>query len=193
MLCTLDTRRNHEALAYFYCDRNQANRQDPASVLRSFVRQLSTARTGDAIQSSLNQLYYQKKQTGFASGMLDMKECVSLLLQYVNTYPQTTLILDALDECDRRTRGQLIDALDNILDRALKPIKVFVSSRSELDIRHRFEKGPNVSIQATDNQDDIAKFVAARIEEDEKRRQNKLSAELKEDIINTLLHKSQGM
>lgn len=193
MLHTLNVQRNDEVLAYFYCDRNQTNSRDPVSVLRSFVRQLSTARTGDAIHPSLVQLYSQKKWTGFASGILDMKECVDLLLQYVNTYPQTTLILDALDECDDRTRKQLIIALDDVLDHSSKPIKIFISSRPNPDIRYRFESGPNVGIQATDNQDDIAKLVAAQIEEDDKSRQNKLSSKLKEDIIDTLLHKSQGM
>ncbi|KAI9781928.1 MAG: hypothetical protein M1816_002151 [Peltula sp. TS41687] len=193
MLRALDGQRNDEALAYFYCDRNQMDRQDSPSVLRSFVRQLSTTRTGDAIQPSLVQLYQQKKQTGFASGILDMKECVDLLLQYVNTYPQTTLILDALDECDPRTRKQLIDALDDILARSLKPIKLFISSRPDEDIKYRFETGPNVGIEATDNQDDINKFVTTKIEENDKIRRNKLSNELKEDIVSTLSHKSQGM
>lgn len=193
ILRALDGQRNDEALAYFYCDRNQMDRRDPVSVLRSAVRQLSTTRTGDAIQPSLAQLYQQKRQTGFASGILDMKECVDLLLQYVNIYPQTTLILDALDECDPRTRKRLIIALDDILARSSKPIKIFISSRPDEDIKYRFETGPNVDIQATDNQNDIIKFVAAKIDEDDKIRRNKLSSDLKEGIVNTLSHKSQGM
>lgn len=192
MLRTLDGEPNDEALAYFYCDRNQTNRRDPASVLRSFVRQLSTTRICDAIQPSLVQLYHQKKQTGFASGILDKKECVDLLLRYVNTYPQTTLILDALDECDDRTRKQLISALEEILDCSSKPIKIFISSRPDNDIKDRFEIGPNVGIQATDNQDDIATFVKAQIREHKSGR-NKLSAKLEDEIVDTLLRKSQGM
>jgi len=193
MLRTLTSQPNDEALAYFYCDRNQSDRQDPLLILRSFVRQLSTTRTGDAIQPTLAQLYHQKKLTGFASGALDMKESVDLLSQYVNTYPQTTLILDALDECDHRTRKRLIIALDDIIKCATKPIKVFISSRPDEDIKHRFETESNVGIQATDNQNDIAKFVAAGLEADDKSRRRELSKELKKDIINTLLHKSQGM
>lgn len=193
MLRALDSHRNDEALAYFYCNRNETNRQDPTSVLRSFVKQLSTTRTGDAIQPALVQLYRQKKQKGFASGPLDMKECEDLLLQYVNTYPQTTLILDALDECDPRTRHDLIAAFDNLLTSSSKPIKIFISSRPDEDIKFRFETGPNVAIQATDNQNDIVKFVTARIEVDDKNRRIKLSGELKEDIIGTISRKSQGM
>ncbi|KAI9787365.1 MAG: hypothetical protein M1816_007651 [Peltula sp. TS41687] len=193
MLRALNGQRNDEALAHFYCDHNDTKRQDPASVLRSFVRQLSTTRAGDAIQPSLVQLYQQKRQTGFASGILDMNECVDLLLKYVNIYPQTTLILDALDECDSQTRKQLILALDNIILRSSKPIKIFISSRPDEDIRYRFESGPSVGIQMTDNQRDINKFLTAKMEEDGKTRRNKLSSELKEDIVGTLSSKSQGM
>lgn len=184
--------RNDEAVAYFYCDRNQANRKDPVSVLRSFVRQLSTTRPGNAMLPPLLLLYQQKRQTGFASGSLDINECEDLLLEYVKIYPHTILILDALDECDHRTRKHLIAALDRIVGSSSKPIKVFISSRPDLDIRDRFETGPNVGVQATDNQNDIARFVDAQLGEHEKGRK-KLSVKLKEDIRNTLLEKSQGM
>ncbi|EON65807.1 hypothetical protein W97_05046 [Coniosporium apollinis CBS 100218] len=193
MLSTLTGQQNDEALAYFYCDRNQASRQEPVSVMRSFVRQLSTARTGDAMHPLLVQRYQQKRQIGFASGPLDANECEDLLLKYVNDYPHTTLILDALDECDHRTRKHLIVALDRIVGSSSKPIKVFISSRPDLDIRERFETGPNVGIQATDNQNDIARFVDARLDEDDKSRRKKFTIKLKEDIRDTLLEKSQGM
>lgn len=194
ILRAFDTQRSDEAIAYFYCDRNQASRRESISIMRSFVRQLSTTRTGDAMQPILVQFYRQKKRTGFASGEPDMEECVDLLRQYVNTYPQTTLVLDALDECDNPPiRKQLVKAFDDVLKHSLKPIKIFISSRPDTDIRHRLGTGPDVGIQATDNQDDIAKFVAAKLEEDDKDRQDKLSSELKKYIIDTLLRRSQGV
>jgi hypothetical protein len=45
----LEPTQNDEAVAYFYCDRNQRDQQDPARFLRSYVRQLCTTRGGDAI------------------------------------------------------------------------------------------------------------------------------------------------
>lgn len=194
ILRAFDAQRSDEAIAYFYCDRNQEGRRESISIMRSFVRQLSTTRTANAMQPILVELYRQKKRTGFASGKLDIDKCVDLLRHYVNTYPQTTLVLDALDECDNpQIRKQLVTAFDDVLSYSLKPIKTFISSRPDPDIRHRFGTGPNVGIQATDNQNDIAKFVAAKLEEDDKDRQDKLSSELKESIIDTLLRESQGM
>ena len=191
MLHALESQHNDEALAYFYCDRNQLDRQDSTSIIRSFVRQLSTARDGSTIQVSVVRTYHAKKQMGFATGKLNMEECGDLLLHLVNVYPQTTLILDGLDECI--DNQEIIKALDRVLRKSLRPLKIFVSSRPDEDIRERFEKGSNVSIQATNNQSDIASFVAAKIGEDDKSRRNRLSSELKEDIVSAILEESKGM
>lgn len=39
---TLEKQPNEEGFAFFYCNRNEAARRDPLSVLSAFVRQLST-------------------------------------------------------------------------------------------------------------------------------------------------------
>jgi hypothetical protein len=184
---------NDEALAYFYCDRNESARRDPELILSSFVRQLSLSRNGDAIQHSLVQLYYQKRKTGFASGKLKIEESRDILLQLVRTYPQTTLVLDALDECHKETRTQLVDILDTLVTQSPKPVKVFISSRPDQDIKHRFGCGPNVHIKATDNRDDIAKFVDDKLNNSPEYWQNSINRDLKREICETLVDKSEGM
>jgi hypothetical protein len=184
---------NDEALAYFYCDRNESARQDPELILSSFVRQLSLSRNGDAIQHSLVQLYYQKRKTGFASGKLKIEESRDILLQLVRTYPQTTLVLDALDECHIETRTQLVDILDTLVTQSPKPVKIFISSRPDQDIKHRFGCGPNVHIKATDNRDDIAKFVNEKLNNSPEYWQNSINRDLKREICETLVDKSEGM
>jgi hypothetical protein len=184
---------NDEALAYFYCDRNESARQDPELILSSFVRQLSLSRNGDAIQHSLVQLYYQKRKTGFASGKLKIEESRDILLQLVRTYPQTTLVLDALDECHKETRTQLVDILDTLVTQSPKPVKIFISSRPDQDIKHRFGCGPNVHIKATDNRDDIAKFVNEKLNNSPEYWQNSINRDLKREICETLVDKSEGM
>lgn len=185
--------RNDESLAYFYCDRNQSDRRNPVSVLRSFVRQLSASDSQDAIQPSLVRLYTEKEKKGFASNEISIEESEKIILELVNIYPQTTLVLDALDECDRRTRGRLIKVLDGLLEQSSKPIKIFISSRPDQDIKDRFDGGPNVGIKATDNQGDISTFVDDKIEKSPKKWQNKISADLRQDIRKTLVEKSNGM
>jgi hypothetical protein len=162
-------------------------------ILSSFARQLSLSRNGDAIQHSLVQLYYQKRKTGFASGRLKIEESRDILLQLVRTYPQTTLVLDALDECHKETRTQLVDILDALVTQSPKPVKIFISSRPDQDIKHRFGHGPNVHIKATDNRDDIAKFVNDKLNNSPEYWQNSINRDLKREICETLVDKSEGM
>jgi hypothetical protein len=162
-------------------------------ILSSFVKQLSTSQNGDAIQPSLVRLYSEKEKTGFASRQISIEESEKVLLELVNIYPQTTLVLDALDECDKRTRGRLIEILDGLLEQSSKPIKIFISSRPDQDIRDRFDSGPNVGIQATDNQGDISTFVDSKIGKSPEKWRKRISADLRRDIRKTLVEKSNGM
>jgi predicted NACHT family NTPase len=60
------------------------------------------------------------------------------LLESVNLYPKTTIVLDALDECDPKSRRHLVDAIELLLQQSGRPLKVFISSRPDRDIRERF-------------------------------------------------------
>jgi hypothetical protein len=186
---TLKSNANHEGLAFFYCNRNETERQEPLSVLRSFVRQLSTiANDEDSIQKNLRQLHIQ---TRLKASELNMDICKSLLLEFINLYPKTTLVLDALDECDKRKRSVLIETFDYFLDHASRPVKIFISSRPDGDIKERFKNRANIEIQATDNHDDIATFVESEITKH--RRWKKISPGLRKEIVETLQKRSQGM
>lgn len=113
-----------------------------------------------SIQPSIVELYKEEKSKGFASGTLDIEESRRILLQQVQSCPQITLVVDALDECNKQTREQLVDILGMLVDQSPNLVKIFISSRPDQDITHRFEGGPNMEIKATDNRDDITKFVA---------------------------------
>ena len=55
-------RPHDEALAYFYCDRNEESRRDPENVLCSFVKQLSISPDEQAIQDLLVEIYKKKQR-----------------------------------------------------------------------------------------------------------------------------------
>lgn len=183
---------NNEALAYFYCDRNQSDRREPALILSSFVRQLSTSQSCDEIPSPIVKLYDQKRKAGFASEKLKLKESQALLADLFQIYSQITLVVDALDECDPKTRLDFIDILDMLIAASSNPVKILISSRGDRDIKHRLENGPNLEIR-DDNQDDIAMFVKHEITASENFWRGEISFELKEMICETLVEKSKGM
>jgi hypothetical protein len=158
-------------------------------ILRSFVRQLSTIATNDdCVQQRLLRFCLETRKRASEPTIQD---CKDLLLDFINLYPKTTLVLDALDECDKDQRGALIEVLDFLLDRAKRPVKIFISSRPDGDIKENFKTRVNIEIQATDNYGDISRFV--QIEIAKHRRWQKMSTNLQAEIVQTLQNCSQGM
>ncbi len=188
----LKSQPNNEGFAYFYFNRNDATRQKPSGALCSFVRQLALSADGEAVQHALMQLYRENRKRALAVDRLHDNDAEKLLRQFVDVYPQTTLVLDALDECDAAARVHFVDMLDGLTRAASKPVKIFISSRQDRDIVERFDGGPNVAITATDNADDIAKYVEAELAR-QPQWTKKFSKALRDDIVRILCEKSQGM
>lgn len=186
---------NDEGFAYFYCNRNETERQDPDTIFRAILKQLSYLKTG-VLHAAVVEHYNTAKLEGFSSGDLGIHESADLILQLLNIYPKTTIIIDALDECDPKLREDLFEALERILTLAPNLVKIFVSSRDDADITHRYAELPNLYIEANDNADDINRFVQSQISECIQKRKllnGKVSSELKELICTTLSNDANGM
>ncbi|OJD23428.1 hypothetical protein ACJ73_05221 [Blastomyces percursus] len=171
-------------------NRNEPIRREPLAVLRSFVRQLSsTVNYQHSIRKRVREYYFRSRQE--ASEPTIGEECKGLLLELINMYPKTTLIVDALDECEERSGNVLFEQFDYLVTKAAKPVKIFISSRPNIDIKNTFRSHANIGIQATDNYDDISKFVKSEITRHP--RWNKMSVQFQNDIIKTLQQGSQDM
>ncbi len=136
------------------------------------------------MQARLRKLCNELEDKG--SG-LSFDTCKQLLLDSVNLYPKTTLVLDALDECNPELRSRLIATLEDLLSNAERPLKIFISSRPYTDIRDCYFSRPNVEIQARDNRDDIKTFL------DERVRKKEWPESLLGEIKETLWRRSEGM
>ena len=183
---------------YFYCQRNSAEpeRSDPEAILRSLVRQISCLRPGSALLQPVLGLYNERKKEGFAAGSLDIHECTALILKMTKDRPMTTVVIDALDECDPEKRGVLLEALSTIVDNSIGLVKLFISSRDDQDIVLHFGKGPNLKIQASHNQNDIIKYVNNEVDKmihSSKWRSGKVNDKLKHEVKSALIEKAQGM
>lgn len=130
-------------------------------------------------------------QTRLNGSELIMSTCKEQLLKLLNFYPKTTLILDALDECEPQSRRELLEIFDYFVSHSSNPIKIFISSRPDGDIRERFKDLANIEIQAADNHSDISKYVESEIIKH--RRWKKMPSELQMEIVETLQTQSQGM
>lgn len=152
---------------FFYCSRNRAEltRSDPQAILASLARQLSCLEPGKPLLEPSVSLYREKEAEGFASGPLQMDETLNLVIQLTAQYPLTTIVIDAMDECDPQKRHELLKALEKILQNSSSLVKIFVSSRNDQDIVLRLRNYPNLEIDSRRNCDDIARFVNDQVEE----------------------------
>jgi ankyrin repeat domain-containing protein 50 len=140
------------------------------------------------MQKSLWKLY---EETRLQASHFSFAICEEQIMKSLEVYPKTTLVLDALDECDRQSRRQLIDAIERFAANSNKPIKVFISSRPDRDIRNYFRLKPNVEIQANDNNEDIKRYINEQIVEHE--RWNDMTPALQKKIRSVLTSRSEEM
>ena len=188
---------NHEGFAFFYCKQTEENRRVALPILQSLLRQLvapkyllSTA-THPGIHSDIERLYKESELKG--SGWT-LNLCQQHLALLINLYPRTTLVLDALDECNTADRTVLLNTFDSLARDVLKPLKIFISSRPEGDIRQRLISLPNIKITASHNTEDISKFIAERMHSQSPWTPVLArNASLRQEVLETLIQKSEGM
>lgn len=174
---------------FFYCDRNEEQRRKPLSILQSLVRKLSTTiKDTECIRKQLQDLCRERRRNG---SDLSFDDCREQLLESVNLYTHTTLVIDAFDECEETSRGKILRTIEDLLSRPENHLRVLISSRPDHDLRNWFLHKPSIEIKATDNQEDIQKFIQEEITKHTN--WGTMSPDLREKIVEVLHSKSQGM
>ncbi|KAJ3547221.1 hypothetical protein NM208_g1628 [Fusarium decemcellulare] len=176
------------SVAYFYCNRNEVDRTKPENVLLSYVRQLAMPRGRSSILKDILRLKGDLSREG---RRLDLFRARELLMQLIDAYATTTLVLDAMDECDPESRQDLLDTLDHIVKQKYPAVRLFISSRRDADIRRHFEDRPKIEVEASCSQHDIGVFVEMKLQ-GVKNFQSR-SPELRQLIKKTLMAKNEGM
>lgn len=151
------------ALAYFYCYYGEEARTDPASILRSIVKQLCLVDRGHMLPNPVLAVYRKREDGGHKSGSLLSNESRDLIVELSTEYSQTTIIIDALDECNAESRGRLILILKEIVN-LTKHVRIFLTSRSDGDIQKILADFPSHYLDAADNIGDIKTYIGCEVE-----------------------------
>ena len=118
-------------------------------------------------------------------------------MQLIEQYPLTTIIIDAMDECNPEKRYELLEALEQVLQDSSSLVKIFISSRDDQDISFCLHHYPNLEINSQRNSDDIARFVKDQTERlVQKRKLLRYSTsqkEMKEVITSKVIEGAAGM
>ena len=135
-------RADSASTAFFYCARSTAEpaRARPVEVLCALLRQLCTSNPDQPVKSPVAREYEARKKKAEEDcstiKRLTVEDCTRLIIELTKDHP-ATIILDALDECDGNIR-ELLEALDSIISKSANVVKIFVSSRDDIDIVSTF-------------------------------------------------------
>lgn len=149
-----------------------------------------------SIPAAARQIYDVRKKDAFAAGPLTSSECVKLMIKLASQRTFTTIVIDALDECDLSSRAELLESLDQVVEESAGLIKILISSRNDRAITCHLEGFPNITINAHDNHTDIARFVEHEVDtmiKSKKLLWGKVSTDLKKLIKETLCERADGM
>lgn len=168
-------------------------------MLRAILKQLLCWQARWQTGSSTAKEYRLRKQEADEDGSeierLDLLETTDQIIEITSEMP-VIILIDALDECRSDQRHELLQALDVLLEKSAHLVKVFVSSRDDVDIVLKLQKHQNIYISIDDNKHDINRFIQAEIERaqsDGRLLKGVVSPELKTLITENLAKKARGM
>ncbi|KAF8416385.1 hypothetical protein EV426DRAFT_541365 [Tirmania nivea] len=186
-----------EKLAYFYCNRAEPSRRDPRKILCTFIQQLAQTNSGESagLLTHVVDIYKKREEKGQTSAQLSLVEARDLLVQITDVYPQITICIDAMDEVDNDIRIHLLKCLNHVIQTSKNIVKIFVTTRMDVDILNQFENFPRIELQPDDNVSDINKFVLTKVQSSIKDRlllHGDVSNEVKKEIYNILCQRCKG-
>ena len=173
------------AVVYIYCDYANAQTFSVESLLGSMVRQLLT-QTSDA--DTVAEFLEFVKQTARNRNLT--KEDLSFWFEDLSrNFDVVYIVVDALDECPEIGRGPLLTRLQKFSE---KNIRVFLTSRLNVNVIEQIPRAMRVDISATDH--DITAFVESKIDENDRlKRFTARDPELKEHIVKRIINQAAGM
>ncbi|KAI5776308.1 hypothetical protein EDC01DRAFT_625555, partial [Geopyxis carbonaria] len=187
--------KNSEKLVYFYCNRAESDRCNPETILNTLIQQLSQVDNKNILEHVV-QIYENRKSKGQTNSRLTLKESQDLLVKLTDMYPLTIICVDALDEVDYQTRLHLLKSLKQVVEKSTSLVKIFATARNDPDIVIPLGSFPRIELEPDDNAGDINEFINERLDsviDDQQLLFGHVSDHLKEDMRETLCHRSKGM
>jgi len=184
-------------LAYFYCNHAEESRRDPERILSALIHQLArTDSDKNSLMKPVVDAYEKRRVQGQENARLSITESQALLVELADVYEQTTICIDALDEVEPLTRKSLLQALNFVMEKSKNLVKIFATTRMDVDILQQFEMFPRIELQPDDNASDIERFIKESIETGIKDREllgGAVSGKLQAEIRKVLGVRSRGM
>jgi ankyrin repeat domain-containing protein 50 len=180
----------HIGIAFFFFVFDDDSKQDTSAMLRALILQLSS-------QLSDNHGLLSRLHNNYRNAIPPDQVLLDCLHQFVRTFKDVYIILDALDESPQDThRGDMLQALADLRTWSEPGLHLLVTSRDELDIRdmlyNEFDDLQNEAISMKNDfvNEDIASFIAGSLRNDRRLRR---WADYHDQIEKALVERAEGV
>ena len=185
--CDEDAR---EVTVYFYFDFKDVQKQDPESMLHSLLSQLLQCSV--AIPKEVDELF---SSCGNGQQQPSLPALLNVAPQVIRQFTHVYIVLDALDECTKRT--ELTDILETLIGWQLGIVHLLMTSRRERDIEtflgnHVTREGI-ISLQKDVVDKDILRYVQQRLVDDQDLAKWNKDQDTMQEIEIALMHGARGM
>ena len=179
-------------VAYFYCSgKAQDPGTTPETIMSSVVSQLSWSPDGSGIAKRVSNLYATWRIERPDEARLSLEESANIIGDLLKSSPQTIIIIDALDECSQPY--PLLRTLRQIIEGSPGRVRLFVSSRINVDVSNVLINVSRVDIQVQMTSSDLYDYVWKELKKSKRRLLKGREPELEDRIVETLSSRAQGM
>ena len=150
--------------AYYFFDSGQKESLSPYTFLRSILHQiLRTESLNPALQRRLEAVFVGPN----GSREPEIDELEALIIRLCDTLQTVIVLVDGIDEAEQDDQRLVLHFLKNAIQKSQAVIKLFISSRPEVNVPIFFSDNGqlmHINIQAQDTQIEIDKVIKFRVE-----------------------------
>jgi hypothetical protein len=181
------------AVAYFYCDYKDIDKQNPVNILSSLAVQLG--RLNEKAFEILQGLFRDCHPTDRPSVAPELPVLTNTLVKMLGCFEDVSILVDGLDECGDHV-STVVELVSGLASASDSNTRVLLLSRDLPEIRGLLEQD-YIHIEIAAKSEDLKLYVAAEIEQRQKKygrgRLKIKNPELKTHIMTLLVEEAAGM
>jgi hypothetical protein len=181
---------------YYYCDYTDQKSLENIQLFGSLVQQLlRQSKIADGVGDMVSRAYRDGKRTP------ELPEVLQILHSALHSYREVFAVIDGIDECTKDSgRKEILAAIQSLVDATSCPdsahpdLRVFVTSRADVDIEASLKVYGNLKLTAGLMKPDIDTYIARSVQALIASGDLAVGDEnLQEEITNTLIKRASGM
>lgn len=175
-------------VVYHYCDYSDTASLVPVNIVASLVKQI------------LERIPISRFDENFSCPFQDegprisFDDAVKYLLQLLEDFWVTGVVIDGLDELGRDDQRQILQMIDDLLKSSKLCVRVFITSRpEERRVQEAMKTHLNLLFEEADMNDDVSLVIQGSLDLFESPHPLLLNEGLKRDVVEALVDGAKGM